>query len=310
MISISSKRTFAVLSAGLLSAAVATPSQAINFVFDYSFDSNNFFNPSTPNGQAARNALQAAAQTYTGLTDNLTAITPGGSNTFTAMPFNPSGGGNLSISNPTIPAGTIVVYAGGMNYTGGTLAVGGPGGYSAGGSQAFLDNVASRGQSGALASTPTDFGPFGGSISFDTVGTDWFYGINNTGRGGNQSDFLSVAIHELGHLMGIGTADSWNAKVTGSNTFNGTASTAAFGGNPPLQPGGGHWAEGTLSNVNGVSQEAALDPTLIQGTRKLFTQLDYAGLTDIGWQVPVPEPTSLAVVGLGGLALLRRRRNG
>ena len=35
----------------------------------------------------------------------------------------------------------------------------------------------------------------------------------------------------------------------------------------------------------GGSQEAAMDPTLSAGTRKYFTELDWAGLADVGWEV-------------------------
>lgn len=31
-----------------------------------------------------------------------------------------------------------------------------------------------------------------------------------------------------------------------------------------------------------------MDPSLTFGTRKLFTDLDFAGLTDVGWQVRIP----------------------
>ena len=42
----------------------------------------------------------------------------------------------------------------------------------------------------------------------------------------------------------------------------------------------------TNSTVNGVSQPTVMQPFLITGTRRQFTHLDYAGLADIGWQVP------------------------
>ena len=50
-----------------------------------------------------------------------------------------------------------------------------------------------------------------------------------------------------------------------------------------------------------------MDPSIFDGTRKYFTELDYAGLDDIGWTV-IPEPgtTILLISGLG-LAAVRRR---
>jgi hypothetical protein len=113
-----------------------------------------------------------------------------------------------------------------------------------------------------------------------------------------------VALHETGHVLGIGTADSWFANVSGA-TFAGPASTATFGGLVPLEADGGHWASDTMSTIYGTStaQEAAMDPDLTTGTRKVFTTLDMAGLQDVGWTLAaVPEPKSTALL-LGGLAL-------
>ena len=51
----------------------------------------------------------------------------------------------------------------------------------------------------------------------------------------------------------------------------------------------------------------ALDPTLTTLTRKVLTDLDWAALQDIGWQV-VPEPSEYVLFALGGLALIRAYR--
>src|SRR5690606_2650504 len=42
-----------------------------------------------------------------------------------------------------------------------------------------------------------------------------------------------------------------------------------------------HWRSGTFSR----GQEAAMDPTLTTGARKLLTPLDFAALDDIGWEI-------------------------
>jgi len=81
----------------------------------------------------------------------------------------------------------------------------------------------------------------------------------------------------------------------------------------PLAGGLGHWAEGLDSFVDGVAQETSLDATIGNGVRKAFTDLDWAALSDIGWEVSpasaVPESDTYALMlaGLGLLALARRR---
>lgn len=289
---------------GLFTApAVAQPT----IVIDYSFDTNNFFGTSVAPDVLRRTALETAALRLSSrLADNLTAITPSGQNTWTADFANPATGLQVSVNNPTIAANVIRVYAGGRDLAGSTLGVGGPGGFSASGvTQEWLNTVAARGQSGALLPTPTDFGPWGGSITFDTVGPNWNFNLTPPSSG--QADFLSVAEHELGHLLGFGTAASWTNRVSGG-FFTGPVSTSLFGSPPPVSSG--HWAEGTTY----LGQEVAMDPSITLGTRKEFTELDFAGLTDLGWQVvPVPEPTTILGVAVGvagawsGVRRLRRK---
>lgn len=269
----------------------------VHIQFDYSLDTNGFFND-----PARRALLQSAADALTSrLQDTLTEIVsplpvPGTtfSNTWTAQISDPATGGTRSIKDLNVPRDTIIVYAGGRDLPSPTLGVGGPGGFSASGTQAFLDNVRARGQgtrtsagaTGALAATPTDVGPWGGSITFDTVGTNWFFGATLAGITSNQSDFLSVATHELGHLLGINSATPFTRLIT-NNVFIGQAARTANGGAfVPVATGAslGHWAEGVRSPA-GIGQEVAMDPSILNGTRKLFTAIDFAGLADIGWQV-------------------------
>lgn len=301
-------RALRTTAAGLLLAA--SQASAIDIQFDYSFDTQGFF--SAPE---RRNTLEAAALVFEArLTDNLTAITPGGGNSWSARFTHPGTGTLQSVSNPTIAANVLRVYAGGRDLAGSTVGEGGPGGFSAGGNQAWFDQIEYRGQLSGANNPPTDFGPWGGSITFD-LGTSWHFDTDPTTLEAfpAQTDFYSVAVHELAHLLGMGIADSWYTWVDGTN-FEGPATLSLNSGMPvPLTGDGAHWANGTASNVTSPvsisNQEAAMDPSIFDGTRKYFTELDFAGLDDLGWQV-VPEPSVAVLLGAGTLFGCARRRRG
>jgi len=87
-------------------------------------------------------------------------------------------------------------------------------------------------------------------------------------------------------VLGFGIAESWYNQInTSDNTFTGEVSKAAHGGPVPLG-GSSHWDFDTESLSGGQVQEAAMDPDLLQGSRKRLTLLDVAGLDDIGWDMP------------------------
>lgn len=246
--------------------------------FDYSHDANHFFDD-----PARRDLLELAGQTIgSQLHDSLLAIAPAAGNTWSLTFTDPTSTSLARISNRTISADTVVVFVGARNID--SLAFGGPGGYSSSGSYAWLDLVAGRGQAGALTTTETDFGPWGGAITFDS-GTNWYFGATTDGLVSGKNDFLSVAMHELGHVLGLGTADSWDRYVSGSSFFgpNTSAEYDAGPGPVPLYGDTSHFADGLKEG----SQEVAMDPTLTVGTRKLFSPLDFAALKDIGWEVSV-----------------------
>lgn len=269
----------------------------IDIVFDYQYDTTGYFSSSR------QNVLNAAANVFESrLTDNLSGFTSSGSDQFTAYFFNPSNG--LEISKPEFSVNTnqIIVFVGAYDLGNMTLGEGGPGGYEVSGSQAFIDNSTSRGQSGALGapSTQTDFGPWGGSLSFNN--TTSFYFDNDTTTDENFAgsfDFYSVAVHELGHLFGFGTAYSYANNIT-NGVFTGAAVNTLTGGNQAVTSDGNHWAEGLTYG----GQEAAMTPSIAENSRKRFTELDFAALADTGWEVsPVPEAETWGML-LAGLGLL------
>jgi hypothetical protein len=298
-------------SLALAMVALCAPAQAIEIEIDYTYDTNGFFNQ-----PGSKEALRAVADYYEGLIhDQLLRIDASEwpSSSWSAKISHPGTGDEILIPNLVVPESTLIIYAGGRTMSSpsvsGPAGVGGPGGYSASGTQGFLNRIAARGQAGALTTPKTDFGPWGGTITFDQALT-WNFSTETPVGGGIP--FISIALHEIGHLLGIGLAPSWTAQVSGA-LFTGSNSTTAYGSNVPVQPGGAHWRDDAVcqfpdgynpSNVNNVLSKAfgsfgtphgrdqisLMDPGLcaVGNYHKVMTDLDLAGLRDIGWEMVPP----------------------
>ncbi len=253
---------------------------ALRIRFDYSLDTAGFFND-----PVRRDLLQRAADSITSkLSDTLTAIAPSGINSWTARFQDPSTGINTTRVNMSLPANEILVFAGGRAMPTGQLGFAHRGGTSSSGdSQAFVDNVSSRGQAGALSSPPTDFGPWGGSLALSTS-ANWHFGSTTSGLDSNEFDFMTVAQHELLHILGFGTSESFDAKISGSG-FTGANAVAVAGVSPvPLAD-----PDHLPSSVGAGAIQSIMSPGTTIGLRKSVTRLDLAVLQDIGWQLLVPN---------------------
>ncbi len=292
------------LVAAVLLSATAPTHAAIDIVFDYSAESNGFFS-----SQVRRNALDAAAAAFESrIGDTLAPITPGtGPNTYTLSATNPSGGAPVTLVNQPIGAGEIRIFVGASPIS--SLGLGSSQ-FSVNGTNDFIQMVVSRGEPGVLASPQTDFAPWGGSIAFN-AGINW-HDDASVPVASDRFDLYSVAVHEIAHLMGIGQSPSFDAQRTGL-LFNGLNASTLFGGAVPLADET-HFASSVRSPIDGLgSFETALDPEIQNGLRKSMTDLDWAALRDVGWEVsPIPEPETWALM-LGGLSLVlamaRRRRS-
>lgn len=260
------------------------PAYAISITFDYSYDDNGFFSD-----QSRRSLLETAGEFFESrITDSLDAITSFDGNQFNARFNRPDSGILTTLDEFDVAADTLVIFAGGRNL-GGSLGVGGPGGFSASAtSSSYFDQIRSRGEgdgtkNAVSGDSAIDFAPWGGAVSFNTALDNWYFDsdISSDDVPNGFNDFFSVALHEIAHVLGFGTADSWDNWII-NNQFTGPASTHANGGfHVDLSSNGSHWMSGTLSN----GEETALDPEITIGTRKFMTELDMAALDDIGWDV-------------------------
>ncbi|MFK8184076.1 MAG: FG-GAP-like repeat-containing protein [Phormidesmis sp.] len=149
--------------------------------------------------------------------------------------------------------------------------------------------------------TSTVFQPWLGEIVFNDR-ESWYINpdTSTTPNIANfQADMLSVAVHELGHILGISSGiDAFSALIQ-DGKFTGEASTALNNGEAiPLDSRGSHIEDDF--EIAGLG-ENSLDPNIAKGTRKLLTLLDVALLDDIGYSVdystlqPLPDIEVLSI---------------
>jgi len=297
---------------GFCTTFIASSVSAISIEFDYRYDTHGFFTAEH------RNVMDLAASAYSGFSDQLSAIAPQSGDNWSVTIRHPSlSGPAITLMNETIAANTLRIYAGASSSAPGVLGFAGTGwNLTASGSSQFEDAVLTRGQLNTTGSAASDYGIWGGSIWINT-NNPWYFGEDEAGLNPGQPDFLTTVTHEIAHIFGFGEADSWFSQIDGGH-FTGSASILEYGSMVPLDTYSSHWREGTMSKRNGVNQpvgivqETMMDPSTPYGVRQLPTTLDYAGFSDIGWQVtPVPLPASvwLFASGLGLLSLrLKARR--
>jgi hypothetical protein len=144
--------------------------------------------------------------------------------------------------------------------------------------------------------------------AFDSASTlDAYWHFDHTAPvPAGKFDFYSVALHEMIHTLGFGTSDTWDAQVSGTNWLG--ANVIALTGSGADLVTGGHITASVASFrlIDGAMQEAAMDPSLLRGTRKTLTQLDLAFLRDLGY-VTVPEPSAAVLLAVALLFTSQRR---
>jgi hypothetical protein len=276
-----------------LAAAMALSSgsaQAITFEFDYSLDTNNYFTA------GMRQELDQVGSIFG---RNLT-------NTFGALNNYSTTLGNLTIQNLNLPADTLRIYVGASDLSSSTLGLAYVGtalqtyGRGFGGYIQF-DTIGTE-QYVPDGWTMQDFANAGYTLPQRAAARNWYVDddittmevltgttVNLDGYSLTLSkpmDFYSVAMHEMGHVLGLYHVD-----------------------------------DSIMSTAYGEPQTVAMGPSLQAGTREYFTEADWSALSQRGWQVAslspelvsaVPEPSGyamlLAGLGLVGAAVRRQRR--
>ena len=130
--------------------------------------------------------------------------------------------------------------------------------------------------------------PGGGVVTFDPD-RPWHFGATTAGLDPGEFDFHSVAVHELGHVLGVGTFSRWS-ELTSGGFFHGPEAVRVYGGPVPLDPSGLHLRDGLLAR----GRPAAFDERASFGTRVALSPLDAAVLRDLGWATNFPPPPPLA----------------
>ena len=231
--------------------------------FDYRFDEDGFF--SDPSRRAALEAAAAAWESV--ILDEFEDIPAG-------IQFevkNPTDYARIETITLSEPIDDVLIFVGAQSFPD-KLARGGPSGYSAEGDifrARISDNFRDLGPA-------TDFEPWAGIVSFDPD-VLWSFDIDGPVQG--MYDFISTAIHEIGHALGFGTAEAFDALVVDSH-FTGYNSVRLNQGNPvPLELDDSHFEDGF------VGSPSSMEPYSLAGTREQISEFDKAALADIGYEI-------------------------
>lgn len=236
-----------------------------NIRFDYRFDTNGFFDDSS---RVA--ALERAGEVWETIIGDEFADVPAG----TVFSINDPQTGVTESVTLSEAIDDLLVFVGSSSpprgSMGNALATGGPDGFDAEG-DVFRVRIDDDFRNGGPV---TNFEPWAGTISFDPT-IDWSFDLDAPAEG--TFDFVSVAVHELGHVLGFGTSGAFDA-FGADLSFDGPNARSANGGaDVPLESDASHVVDGFNND------SVVMDPTIGPGVRKLPTDIDLAMLADIGF---------------------------
>lgn len=154
-----------------------------------------------------------------------------------------------------------------------------------------LDDLGGRAAGGGAGG----FGGFDGTLAYWTPSlriltfnsrVNWYFSANNANDfnpaiAGGQFDFYSVALHEIGHVMGLDHID------IGAGMLQADQMSTMFGGIPK---------RGGYTDQNGIVYagiKRGIDAGSLDGARGLYT---------------IPSPGAVSLLGFAGVIAIRRRR--
>ena len=236
---------------------------AFNITFDYRFDESGFYT------SEARHALESAAKIWQDIIrDEFQDVAAG--HRFEIQ--NPETGEDV-VLNLDAPIDDLLIFVGSReSLPGYTL---GRGGYESGsGASVFARRLQF-----------SDFEPYIGSIYVDRS-ESWFFDQTpdtDDDIPADLQDFITLALHEIGHVLGIGTAKISNeissgGSLSGYNTQRLVESYSDYD-SIPVEDDGAHFKEGLLGD------STLMDPTMRSGIRTVPSAFDRAWLADIGYSI-------------------------
>lgn len=197
---------------------------SVTFRFDYRYDKSGYFRD-----PARRAVLELAGHLVADRIDShLEAIRPTARRSWTTKIRNPEANRSVILKNPKIAADEIIVYPGATKKEQGEdqlelekakvgVALTVPDVIqTVKGTSAWKRSLMTRG----LVAPGDDIAPRIVSIVF-TRGYAFNFSPTTEGLNGSNRDFLTTAVHELGHALGFGISDAFNRLRTTARPFSG-----------------------------------------------------------------------------------------